>query len=649
LQRRASQRPAWLHLAAQMLLGAAFFLSRPYPGISGDAQLYVGRALADLDPGGVGGDLAFALDGQSAFSVFPAMLRHAVAWLGAPTASIWAAGLALALWWIAAVVLARRLLPDRFVALGLWCLALLPAGYGSLDAFHYAEPLATPRPLAEAAAMGAFAAALAGRRWLALALVGVGLAIHPPMALPAAAVLFVMLALEDRRWLLLIPLGVLIVLAAAVGGLPVAARLFKPIDPSWLDALYVRSTYLFATRWPEADWALITTRAVTVVIGSAWLMANARRLAVCILAVTAGGVLAALLFGDLLPSQLVVQIMPWRALWLLTLTSNALFGLAVVKLWRTGPNGRVVLSALLLAWVAPDLPGVGLAAATACVALYLLHKCGRLRAQNLTAWVALGTTLFLAAVVEVGRVWGMLFRAVGEARAGDALDWPDLVAGGVLTIPAVAAGLAVALAGRGGWRRESIAGASALVAAAVALVLWTDARALSQWNRAASPDLARLVGRRSGPVMWVDGGADAWFVLHRPNWYAPPQCAGVVFSRELALGCRERARQALALGLADRDDFIGGLNSSRMFRLDAGSIGRLCRRPDAPAAVIVPAAMLADRDLLPGARTWRAPSPRYLTDRSAGTLTWIRNDAYTVVRCAAFEGAASSAPIARAR
>jgi hypothetical protein len=47
-----------------------FLLSRPYQGILHDGYIYIGRALADLDPNGVGRDLMFVHDGQFGFSVF---------------------------------------------------------------------------------------------------------------------------------------------------------------------------------------------------------------------------------------------------------------------------------------------------------------------------------------------------------------------------------------------------------------------------------------------------------------------------------------------------------------------------------------------------------------------------------------------------
>jgi hypothetical protein len=64
------QKAAVASLAAPLIAYSVFLLSRPYPGIVQDAYIYMGRALADLDPDGIGRDLMFVHDGQFGFSLF---------------------------------------------------------------------------------------------------------------------------------------------------------------------------------------------------------------------------------------------------------------------------------------------------------------------------------------------------------------------------------------------------------------------------------------------------------------------------------------------------------------------------------------------------------------------------------------------------
>ncbi|HYA81327.1 MAG TPA: hypothetical protein VED87_10390, partial [Methylocystis sp.] len=50
-------------------LAGLWLAVRPYKGVWHDAVIYMGRGLADLYPNGVGQDLSFRYDGQSAFSL----------------------------------------------------------------------------------------------------------------------------------------------------------------------------------------------------------------------------------------------------------------------------------------------------------------------------------------------------------------------------------------------------------------------------------------------------------------------------------------------------------------------------------------------------------------------------------------------------
>jgi hypothetical protein len=85
-----------------------FLLSRPYLGIVQDAYIYMGRALADLDPDGVGRDLMFVHDGQFGFTLFRFVAKAMAGSFGlAITAKALAAMAALA-WFFAAFAFSRQ-------------------------------------------------------------------------------------------------------------------------------------------------------------------------------------------------------------------------------------------------------------------------------------------------------------------------------------------------------------------------------------------------------------------------------------------------------------------------------------------------------------------------------------------------------------
>ena len=135
----------------------------PYLGIVGDSRVYVGRILADLDPGGVGRDFMFVNDGQSGFTLFPFLARPLVAHLSVGHAAQLIGAIGCFCWFAAALALATRFTTRRGVWLILVMVCALPSGYGD-PVFFAAETAALPRPFAEAAVLAAIDASIARRR-----------------------------------------------------------------------------------------------------------------------------------------------------------------------------------------------------------------------------------------------------------------------------------------------------------------------------------------------------------------------------------------------------------------------------------------------------------------------------------------------------
>jgi hypothetical protein len=119
----------------------------PYLGIVGDSRVYVGRILADLDPGGVGRDFMFVNDGQSGFTLFPFLARPLVAHLSVGHAAQLIGAIGCFCWFAAALALATRFTTRRGVWLILVMVCALPSGYGD-PVFFAAETAALPRPFA---------------------------------------------------------------------------------------------------------------------------------------------------------------------------------------------------------------------------------------------------------------------------------------------------------------------------------------------------------------------------------------------------------------------------------------------------------------------------------------------------------------------
>lgn len=160
-----------------------FVSSRPYLGIVQDAYLYMGRALADLDPNGVGRDLMFVRDGQFGFSLFRYAAK-AMVWCSGPAAAAETLAIMAALgWFFAAAALARQFISGGAVWAVVIFVALLPVSYGAPYPFGFAELLAIPRPFAEALVLAGLAALAARRDLVSLCCLVAAALLHPLMAL----------------------------------------------------------------------------------------------------------------------------------------------------------------------------------------------------------------------------------------------------------------------------------------------------------------------------------------------------------------------------------------------------------------------------------------------------------------------------------
>ncbi|MGH6936853.1 MAG: hypothetical protein ACRED2_11865, partial [Methylocella sp.] len=293
-----------------------FALSRPYRGIFQDPQIYIGRAVADLDPNGVGRDLMFLHDGQFGFSLFRSVVTAMVALWGPVMTAEALAFLAALGWFFAARALARRFVGGGAVWVVVIFAALLPNTYGAPYPFGFAELIAIPRPFAEAFVLSGLAALAARRDVVCLCCLVVAALLHPIMALTGFGVVVVVLGLEDRRWFWFCALaGALLVLAGALG-LPLLDRLYTAVDPSLRSLNESRNPFLFPSLWPAESFPPLIVQATTIAIAAHLRKGRSRRILAATIVVGLGGIAISVVCGDWLSSLLVVQVQPWRTAWL---------------------------------------------------------------------------------------------------------------------------------------------------------------------------------------------------------------------------------------------------------------------------------------------------------------------------------------------
>ncbi|MBY6241670.1 hypothetical protein [Methylosinus sp. Sm6] len=619
--------------AACAALVACIALLRPYTGIVGDSVLYMGGALAALDPQGIGQDPMWRLDGQMRFSLFPALLRPLVASLGAERAALVVAASGLLLWSAALVVLARLLAGrEKAVAVVLAC-AGFSATYNSHATIYFGEPVATPRVFAEAAVLAALAATLCGRAALAALFAALAALLHPVMALAGVGAIVVFHGASDRRWLIAGFAGAVLLVGAALLGAPVLDRLTTPIDAQWLAMLRGPDDYLFPTTWPERVWQLMAQRGATVALAAVVTRGATRRLFVSILVVAVAAMALTLVLGDLYPLLLIVQAQPWRAGWLLALAAAAGFALCGLALWREGPASRIIFALLALSWLIDSS-----AAGALLAGLALALRCARVDLSRFAEgaagrWLWIGVGLLSLFEIVANYRLAAAFTAAAPAGARPPPYWL-MLDGHVFAVPIALLG--VYLASRPPFRvspRVSAAASAAfcLLVAASWRQEWDTFR-MSLVRSGRQSALVDILSARPGPVLWLGGNQEAWYWAGRPNWAAGVQGMGIIFSRELTLTWFERMQALIDQGwIAD-----GGTISRTLSKPDpiypdisTDKRERFCARPDAPAWLIAP---IPSESAAAGATVWRAPGRRFAFGPNEGPMIGL--DLLAIYSCA---------------
>lgn len=528
-----------------------------YHGIQLDAVLYAGQALARLHPEQLGRDVFFAYGSQDDYTLFTPIYAALAAQTTLGDAALLLVGLAHASWVGAMFFLARQLAAGPALWLGLVLVFGTPGVYGAERVLSYGEGLATARIWGEAFALVAVAASLSGRRALAVIACGFGLAMHPIIALPAAG--FIALhALKPRHIGLLALAGVLAAISSSWLGLIPAERFVATMDPLWYAVVTERSPYLFLDHWPVAD--LNEAICLLAVLAIAALSAgddSRRAWWAMLLTGIVGLALAGL--GSLTHHALLLQIQPWRVLWLVRIfAALAACGL-LLEWWPKGRNWRLVGVWLAVGWLARDYGG-GLIALGALLAFLRLRTRGDAeipRSVWLASWAALAMVALISLVAQAQQsmIYFYYYRAGVE---------PSRLAG-------VGTNIVVSLFGAGifslllipfwhlargaEWQRW------AALSAAAGFALF----AATGWNQRPErerdlysflpPDADRLADPlpSTATVYWEGAQHFTWVALHRPNYASKQQSAGVLFSRATAIETKRRLARLAKLGTSDSE------------------------------------------------------------------------------------------------
>ncbi|MGP0061400.1 MAG: hypothetical protein ACLPID_19175 [Beijerinckiaceae bacterium] len=621
-----------------VIAAAIWALAHPYPGIVGDASLYIGRALADLDPQGLGQDLLFAHDGQSRFSIYPIVAKWLVIAIGTDRAALTLVVSSMFLWVAALAVLARRFLTWRHIWVVIVFVAVLPVNYGAPQRFGFSEIIAVPRPMAEALVLLALAAFAYGRTYLTFAILAAATLIHPLMALAGWTAVGLALCLEDRRWWIAAGAGTSIVISAAILGVPLVDRLVLAIAPDIKAFAASRSPLLFPTHWPIEFLGPIIAQIATIAVAASLFQGRQRRLLLATTAVGLFGIGVQALFGDILSSLLVIQAQCWRMAWLTAAIGSFALALCALELWRRDAIGRVVLALLVMSWIASSEPSATAMLAGAALVLQFTKNRFNWPVSTLSVvaiWAVACLVALLANLHYFINYAEFLVQRPAEAPQGIGYFWNERY----IAFPICAFALALTLPQRDSrvlWGfRCSVA--ALLVAAGV--WLWDDRTTLQRMvdTQDHPPELMHAIAGRSGSVLWIGGLQEAWYLTGRPQWASPLQGVAAVFSRDLAIAWRDRMVFLRDEGLADRNvlSSLAIPSSAELAHLSEAGITHLCARPDAPAWIIAPletgVTPLAERQ----AQIWHLPQPQFKMTDEGNSYVWHRIQDFLVLSCAA--------------
>ena len=641
-------RPAWPSRAAglhaeTLRTGLVLFalltvwaFCNPFFGTDRGGLIYSARALADLDPDGIGRDIMFRFDGQSSFTVFTIGLRTLTRLVGASSVTMLISAAAVLTGFCGAVAMAATAATGPARILALVFAATLPTDYGGFRLFSYAEAAATPRPFAEALVLCALAALVCRRTIPAVLLIGAALVVHPIMALPGLVIIAIWSAIEDRRWLIVWLAVAVCGIGAVALGLAPFDRVGAVVDPEWRGILAARNPHLFPSLWPDGWIGRDAARTATLLVAATIVPNPVRRLFLLSLGVGALGLAAGYWLAGSLGSLAIVQAQTWRMMWIVYALASTAAAVCVLDLWPRGGTARIVLILLALVWIYADSD---LFAVVFGIAAVGLHR--RLRPESYPvspallrcALVILGG-LGLMGLVQTQFAFHDLFAAAPAALKNDArrtiatlYDYMPLaiVAAIVSLLPLPRLSTPIL----------------AVVAATGALVVvgcWDQRSAADVGfdSGQGAPALERIVAGRPGEIYWIDGGRETWSWLHRPQWLSAVQGAGLVFSRDLALVYQARANRAIAYGLAD-DDILTPLtepHEAHIPTLAPAAVAAFCALPNAPAWIVAPLVGTTPLPAGVAGTEWIAPTEKLEPLERGHGIVWERLSRYAVVPCA---------------
>lgn len=549
--------------------------TRPYFGVVFDARFYMLEALNALDHARFAKDLYVEFGSQGSFSLFTKLYLPLLRAFGVGTTGIILTVAGQLLWLFGLFRLARILVGDRMMwlsmAVVIGMLQIYAGGFG------YGEAYVTARLYAEGIVMLGLALLLS-RPLAAIVLLVVAAALHPLMALPGLAIAFVYLALGRPVWWAVMAAGIGLAAVLGAAGIAPFSNLLRTLDPEWFAIANIRSPHTLVRNWPADAFADMAT---TVALGVAALVLAGRahrRFLAAALVVGVGGVVLTFLGGDVAHNLLVVQIQPWRSMWLLQIVARICVPLVFAGvLARTSFDGFRWATLLSLGMVL-----------CACVTRLARHP-------DSADFTPLSLMLVVAALV----LMAVHLLIENQKR--------------IVALVSTLAGLALL---------------------PVALSRW-DAR--SPWIRyVESPeptpnDLAALLPDKAS-VYWESGLEMLWLRMRHASYFSCDQGTGVLFYRQTAMAYKHRSASFWPLRTGDFTalDTCVSFDSRPKPQRNRAGLQNTCRKEPGLDYVVLAAPLDGVE-----AKTWQSPVHFQDMQSSSGQFFARVADRFYIYSCAA--------------
>lgn len=508
----------------------------PYYGIRHDAILYLGQSLLRLDPTNFKSDLFFAFGSQASFTIFPYLIAQFLRQFDAAIvfSSLTLAGLVF--FAAASANLLSRTLPSPQWYWGLLALLILPSTYGGHFIFGYAETFFTGRSLAEPLILLVLAAYLNGQNLLACVLWLIAALLHPLQAIPVVLLWWCDRVGNNKRWLHLLWFPVLL-LFAAIMGLPFAEAWMAPFDTQWFEWIVGPSRHVFITRWAQQDFLGLATDIFLVCLLYANTSGRTKSLAKALLGATLVGFTASLLLADGLRLVLPTGLQLWRVQWLLHWFAVASVPYLVHRYWsQEGYRSVKVWLLVTIAAFGVSTPENQYSVAVGATAMALFILWPRIFSQigqstRTALLIALPVALLISAVKHALMMYSkyQLYGNLREVIRPEFVIFHQPVVAG--TVVAIGIYLYLKHENVRGWITMSIVG---LVIHAG--LEWDRRSTWTKYIESASHN-SNLFGKpleESAQVYWTDELAAPWLILHRPSYFNGQQASGILFNRQTA-------------------------------------------------------------------------------------------------------------------